>query len=198
MSKEPANNRKPEAGGVDPQFPDRWSPRAFSDKKIPEDVLMTLFEAARWAPSSMNEQPWFFIYAAADDDLTLFRQCVKETNRVWADKAPVIAFVLAKKKFDRNGDENFHALFDTGAAWMSLALQARKMGLYAHAMGGIYRDKVYNLLGVPQEEYHVACGVAIGYYGDPSTLPPALLEREFPSGRKSLSKVAAAGRFVKP
>ncbi len=133
---------------VDLQFPERWSPRAFDPKPIPREYLQVIFEAARWAPSSFNEQPWRFLVADGGERLDLFRSLLKPANQIWADKAPVLAFVLVKRHFSLDGKENRTALFDGGAAWMALALQARKMGLYTHAMGGIEVDKIHEKLGV--------------------------------------------------
>src|SRR5208283_3204990 len=138
---------------VDPQFIERWSPRAFSSKPVSEKVLASLFEAARWAPSSSNEQPWLFLYANTEEDLQIFRPLLVDANRVWADKVPVLAFAIARRTFAKNGNPNRCAVFDTGAAWMSLALQAHKLGLYTHGMGGIHVDKVYEVLGVPKDQY---------------------------------------------
>jgi nitroreductase len=136
------NPRVPEAR-VDPLFIDRWSPRAFSPEPIPSETLASLFEAARWAPSCYGEQPWLFLYAARPHDLELFRSLLVDGNRVWADRAPALAFAFARLKFSRNGKPNRWAQFDTGAAWMSLALQARTLGLYTHGMGGIHAERVH-------------------------------------------------------
>lgn len=187
-------SRTPEAE-VDPLFIERWSPRAFSPKPVSEKTLASLFEAARWAPSSSNEQPWLFLYANTEEDLQLFRPLFMDGNRIWSDKVPVLAFAIARRAFAKNGTPNRCAAFDTGAAWMSLTLQARKLGLYTHGMGGIHVDKVYEVLDVPKDQYEVICGIAIGYLGDPSTLPAPLQEREKPSPRKPLSEVAVRGKF---
>ncbi|NIM65421.1 MAG: nitroreductase [Candidatus Latescibacteria bacterium] len=188
------NKREPQAH-VDPIFLDRWSPRALSREPVPESMIESLFEAARWAPSCYNEQPWLFIYAATEEDLSLYRPLLVEGNRQWADNAPVLAFALARKNFARNNKPNDWAAFDTGAAWMSLALQARRLGLYAHAMAGILKDKVYEVLNIPRDEYEVICAIAIGRYGDPSQLPASLKSSEIPNKRKSLNEVAVQGKF---
>lgn len=188
------NARVPEAP-VDPMFLDRWSPRAFSPEPIPHEMLRSLFEAARWAPSCYGEQPWLFLYAHTKEDLDLYRTLLVDGNRVWADRAPVLAFAFARLKFARNRKPNRWAQFDTGAAWMSLALQARKMGLYTHGMGGIHAERVYEVLNVPREDYEVICGIAIGRIGDRAALPPDLASRESPNSRKPLAEVAIAGKF---
>ncbi len=180
---------------VDPLFIERWSPRAFSSEPIPEETLRPLFEAARWAPSCFGEQPWLFLYASTAADLDLFRTLLVDGNRVWADRAPVLAFAFARLRFARNDKANRWAQFDTGAAWMSLALQARKLGLYTHGMGGIHADKVYDALEVPRQDYEVMCGIAIGRIGDPSALPEDLKAIEKPNARKPLAQVAMRGKF---
>jgi nitroreductase len=191
---ESKNPRVPEAG-VDPLFIDRWSPRAFSSEPIAAETLASLFEAARWAPSCYGEQPWLFLYATRPPDLDLFRSLLVDGNRVWADRAPVLAFAFARLRFARNNKPNRWAQFDTGAAWMSLALQARMLGLYTHGMGGIHADRVYEALGVPRDDYEVMCGIAIGRIGDPSILPADLAGIEKPNSRKPLAEVAIQGRF---
>ncbi|MGA7613881.1 MAG: nitroreductase family protein, partial [Thermoanaerobaculia bacterium] len=112
---------------VHPMFVDRWSRRAFSPEPIDRATLSTLFEAARWSPSSMNEQPWFFLFATAEEDLERFRSVLVPGNRTWADHAPVLVIAYARKNFS-NDRPNRWAGFDTGAAWMSLALQAHHSG----------------------------------------------------------------------
>jgi nitroreductase len=188
------NLRVPEAP-VDLMFLDRWSPRAFSPESIPEKTLASLFEAARWAPSCFGEQPWLFLYAAKKEDLELFRTLLVDGNRVWADRAPVLAFVFARRRFAHNNKPNRWCAFDSGAAWMSLALEARKLGLYTHGMGGIHEDKVYPALNVPREDYEAMAGIAIGRMGDASLLPPEVAAKESPNSRKPLAEVAYAGKF---
>jgi nitroreductase len=186
--------RVPEAA-VDPLFLNRWSPRAFSPEPIPRETLASLFEAARWAPSCFGEQPWLFLYATKKEDLELFRSLLVDGNRVWADRAPVLAFVFARLHFARNNKPNRWAQFDSGAAWMSLALQALKLGLYTHGMGGIHVDRIYDTLHVPRDKYEAIAGIAVGRMGDPSLLPAEVRERESPNGRKPLAEVAIEGRF---
>lgn len=191
---EPTNTRIAGAP-ADRQFMDRWSPRAFSGEPLREGTLATLFEAARWSPSCFNEQPWIFLYAESPLDHALFASCLVEFNQKWAAKAPVLAFVLAKKRFAKTGEPNRWAAFDAGAAWMSLALQARKIGLYTHAMAGFDEEKAYEALRVPREEYDILAAVAIGRHGDPEDLPPEMRKNEAPSGRKPPSEVAHEGPF---
>ncbi|NNM88946.1 MAG: hypothetical protein HKL95_10560 [Phycisphaerae bacterium] len=111
----------------------------------------TVLEAARWAPSSFNEQPWLFVFAQSAADLTKFRPLLMDQNRLWADQAPVLVLIFVRRHFPHNGKPNRHYMFDTGAAWMSLALQARKLGLYAHAMSAFHQEQAYETLGVPAD-----------------------------------------------
>jgi nitroreductase len=180
---------------VDPLLLERWSPRAFSPEPVAEEMLSALFEAARFAPSAANEQPWLFLYAATAEELARFRPLLVDGNRRWADRAPVLAFVLARRRFARKDEVNDWAAFDAGAAWMALAVQARLLGLYTHAMAGFHQDKVYEVLGVPRGDYAVLAAIAIGKLGDRAQLPPDLAEREQPTPRKPLAEVAIAGRF---
>jgi nitroreductase len=157
--------------------------------------LDSLFEAARWAPSCFNEQPWFFLYASSEEDLIIYHSLLVEANQVWANKAPVLAFALARTKFTRNQTLNAWAEFDTGAAWMSLALEAYKLGLITHGMGGFLEDKAYEVLNIPREDFKVICAIAIGYQGDPNTLPAKYAESEHPNDRKPHSEVVKQGKF---
>ncbi len=192
--REPENRRELQAD-AHREFIERWSPRAFSREPVPEASLAALFEAARWAPSCFNEQPWLFLYATTQKDRDLFLSCLVESNRRWAANAPVVAFVLAKKRFAKTGEPNRWAPFDAGAAWMSLALQARKLGLHTHAMGGFDVDRTYDALGIPREDYDVMAALVVGRYGDPEALPPAVRRSEAPNGRKPLGEVAQEGPF---
>jgi len=183
------NTRKPEYP-VDPMFVDRWSPRAYDPTPLSEHIVNTLFEAARWAPSCYNEQPWLFRYAIAESNLQEYRSVLGEFNQAWAKNAPVLAFILARRNFVHNGKPNDWAVFDCGAAWMSVALQARRLGLYAHAMAGFDADKAYDTLGVNRDEYEIICAVAIGRYGDANALPENMRATEQPNDRKSLAEIA--------
>ncbi len=185
-------------GAVDRMFVERWSPRAFLPEPLDPREVRALFEAARWAPSSNNQQPWVFVYATSPEDRARFAKGLNEFNRVWAERAPLLAYLLIKKTETEKGEAaraNPVAMFDGGAAWMSLALQAHLLGLSAHAMGGIERDRVAELLGIPREQYEVAIAVAVGRRGDPSQLPAPLASRERPSGRRPLDEVAFEGSY---
>lgn len=143
--------RPPATDRVDPRFVERWSPRAFSDRSVPDEDLEAIFEAARWTPSSFNEQPWRFVYATSQEDRDRFLEAILPGNRAWAKDAPVLVYIVARTTFERNGKPNRHAWFDTGAAWMSLALQARQLGIHTHAMGGIDPEKAASILDLPED-----------------------------------------------
>lgn len=189
-----SNSRVP-AADVDSQFLDRWSPRAFVDVPLSERQLVALFEAARWAPSCYNEQPWLFLYAVTPEDRARFAEALLPANQGWALRAPLLLFVLCRRHFSHNGQENRHAPFDAGAAWMALALQARKLGLYAHAMAGFSRQKAFEILGAPAEQYDIMAAVAVGYRAGAEILPDDVAAREQPNGRKPPGEVAREGRF---
>jgi nitroreductase len=189
--------RTPEAT-VDPIFVERWSPRSFLPDPIDPGTLRSLFEAARWAPSSANEQPWLFVYATRPEDRARFAEGLLEMNRGWASQAPVLVYLLTRQTIREGawaGRPNPHAQFDGGAAWMSLALAAHLAGLSAHAMGGIDREKASELLGVPPGEYDVQVAIAIGRRGPPSRLPAQVAARETPSPRRPLREIAVEGRY---
>lgn len=187
------NPRVPEAD-VDAAFTDRWSPRAFLPDPLHPAQVRALFEAARWAPSASNEQPWLFLYAVVPEERARFAAALVEWNQRWAPQAPLLGFILARRQTAR-GKPNATASFDTGAAWMSLALQARRLGLHAHAMGGFDRDKAISILGIPEDRYEVMAAFVVGYRGDPANLPSDLQEREQPSSRRPLDEVAVEGSF---
>ena len=174
---------------IDNMFLDRWSPRAFVAEELSGDQIKSLFEAARWAPSCFNEQPTRFYFAATPEDRARFLPALVERNQLWACKAPLLVFVVARKCFTEGGKENRWASFDAGAAWMSLALQARKLGLYAHCMAGFSAKKAYELLGLDEEQDLVLAAVAIGRKGDAADLPDELREMEAPNDRRPLSEV---------
>lgn len=189
-----SNPRIP-AVDVDSQFLDRWSPRAFAETPLTDVQLATLFEAARWAPSCYNEQPWLFLYAVSNEDRARFAEALVPANRVWAPRAPLLLFVLCRRRFRHNDQENRHASFDAGAAWLALALQARKLGLHAHAMAGFSRQKAFEILGVSAENYDIMAAVAVGYRSDKELLPEDVAAREQPNDRKPSTEVAREGKF---
>ena len=183
---------------VDPLFPARWSPRAFTDREVSEAEVMSLLEAARWAPSASNHQPWRLVWARRGEaGFAAIRDALIGNNPLWAGKAAVLFAVASKDTvLNREGVEvaNRTSAFDTGAAWMSLALQAQVMGLFAHAMGGFDKDKLAAAVALPPG-HTLHCVVAAGEQGASGTLPEPLRERETPSNRKPVSDFAVHGRF---
>ena len=166
----------------------RWSPRAFSERMVEPETLNSLFEAARWAPSSNNEQPWHFI-VGTKADLSGYERlfaCLAEGNKKWVFRAPVLMLSVARLNFEDEGTPNRHAWHDTGMAAMSLCLQATAMGLVAHQMAGFDREMARVELKIPAG-YEPVAMIAVGYPGDPAELPDYLREREFkPRERKSI------------
>ncbi|WP_159881339.1 nitroreductase family protein [Paenibacillus puerhi] len=190
LSEAVREHRKSEAD-VTPVFLNRWSPRAFSEQKVAGEDLKAVLEAAHWAPSSYNDQPWRFIVAKTDEQLEVFRSFLGDFNKLWATKAPVL-IVVASEKLRENGDPNGAHAFDAGAAWGYLALQASLKGLISHAIGGFDRDKARQLLQVP-DHFDLHAVIALGYQGDKDELPEALQAREIPNSRKPLSSVVFEG-----
>jgi nitroreductase len=190
---------------ADPQYPihdlikRRWSPRAFSDRPVERDTLRSLLEAARWAPSSNNEQPWSFLVATKDDQAEHSRllSCLVEGNSLWAQHAPVLMVSVARMSFEDDGKPNRHAFHDVGQAVADLTVQATALGLAVHQMAGFHPDKVRELYGVPKEFEPVAA-IALGYPGDPQSLPDKLRTRELaPRERKPLTGFVFTGRWGK-
>ncbi|MBS3981478.1 MAG: nitroreductase family protein [Rhodobacteraceae bacterium] len=183
---------------VAPQFPARWSPRSFTDRAVPEAGVMSLLEAARWAPSASNQQPWRLVWARRGEaGFAAIHAALAAGNQLWAGQAAVLLVVASKDTVtNRDGAEvaNRTAGFDTGAAWMSLALQAQSMGLAAHAMGGFDKDKLAAAVALPQG-HTLHCVVAVGEQGPAEALPEDLAAREKPSGRKPVEEFAHHGRF---
>lgn len=173
----------------------RWSPRAFRRSPVSAAQLQSCFEAARWAPSCFNEQPWLFVFGQEEADHARMLDLLVPGNQVWAQHAPVLGFVLSKQKFGRNDKPNGWADFDCGAAAMSMTLQAEKLGLRTHFMGGFDADRAYAALGVDPAEWRIVAAFALGPQGDAGDLPEELREREAPSGRKPLAEVCCEGRL---
>ncbi len=166
-----------------------------SGEPLSELELLTLFEAARWAPSTYNEQEWRFLYARRDTShWQSFFDLLMEANQAWCKNAAVLVVVLARKTFARNGKPNAVHLFDAGSAWENLALQATVMGLVAHGMAGFDFEKARATLRVP-EEFAVAAMFALGRPGDPGQLPAALREVEQPTNRRPVRESICEGPF---
>jgi len=187
--------RRTESSAVNPAFVQRWSPRAFSGEGISQAQVEALLEAARWAPSCFNAQPWRFIYAVRDDDAwpTLLSLLV-EPNQAWAKSASALMVVISRNRFEHNDNPALTNNFDAGAAWMSLALQASYMGLAAHGMRGFDIDAAREKLAIP-EVYDIDAMLAVGHPGEVASLPEPYQERETPSPRIPLSQIAMSGRF---
>lgn len=184
---------------IEPIFLERWSPRAFTGEGISERTLRTMFEAARWAPSSYNSQPWRFIYARRDNahwDKLL--GLLNEFNQSWAKTASAIVFIASAEQMHVTGKEetvpSYSHSFDAGAAWGYMALQAAYMGWAAHAMVGVDFERAYKELEVPKG-YRIEVAVAIGRKGPTDLLPEGLQAREVPSDRKKLTEIANEGQF---
>jgi nitroreductase len=179
---------------------DRWSPRAFSDKAIPQDVLRSLFEAARWAPSSSNQQPWAYIVATKDDKENFDKMLgvLVEFNAGWAKNAAALAIAVAELTFTQNNTPNRNAQYDTGAASALLSVEATARGLAVHQMAGFDPEKARQTFGIPAGWEPIAA-LAIGYPGDPDSLPAKLKDRELaPRTRKPLSEFVMAGHWGHP
>ncbi|MGA2749200.1 MAG: nitroreductase family protein [Verrucomicrobiota bacterium] len=189
-----SHTRKPEHP-VDNIFPDRWSPRAMSGASMTREELMALLEAARWAPSSYNNQPWRMVYALRDTAHwpRLFN-LLGEFNQAWAKNAAALVVFISKTTFDHNGQQSVTHSFDTGAAWENFALQGSLNGLVVHGMQGFDYDRARTELGVP-DGYQVEAMAVVGKPGRTEDLPERLRERETPSERRKVSETAFEGRF---
>src|SRR2546429_5671761 len=177
----------------------RWSPRAFSSRPVEPDKLRSLWEAARWAPSSNNEQPWSFIVATKDDPAEFARllSCLVEGHIQWAQHARVLMVSVARLSFEDDGKPNRHAFHDVGLAVANLIVQATALGLVVHQMAGILPDKIRKLYGIP-EGYEAGARIALGYPGDPQSLPEGLRQRELaPRERKPLTEFVFSRRWGK-
>jgi nitroreductase len=182
---------------VDPQFVSRWSPRAFAPTPMSEAQVMSLLEAARWAPSASNHQPGRFAWGLRSDAaFKAIHDGLLGFNKVWAEKAAALVVVASKPVVEKDGveSENVWHAFDAGSAWMSMALQAQAMGLVAHAMGGFEAEILAPALHLPKG-YVIHAVVAFGTQGDAADLPEKQRAREFPSGRRPVAEVAGHGRF---
>jgi nitroreductase len=186
--------RKPDHD-IEPILFHRWSPRAMSGEQISEQKLMTLFEAARWAPSSYNAQPWRFLYARRGTaNWDRFFDLMVEFNQSWTKHAAVLVVVISRKTFESNNQAAPTHSFDAGAAWQNLALQGSTMGLVVHGMQGFDYEKARAVLNVP-EHFQVDAMIAVGKPGKREDLPEDLQEREQPSDRKPVAEIATEGGF---
>lgn len=171
-----------------PQIKQRWSARAIDSTKIPKEEILALLEAARYAPSCFNEQPWRFIVADEEESLKAMRAVLTPSNQIWANSAPVLILIAAKKTFTLNNKENYWNMFDAGTAWGYLSLEAQKRGLITHAMGGFSKDAARAAFKIA-DDFAVITIVAVGRYGNKESLNEELKAREHPDVRKEIKEL---------
>lgn len=183
---------------IDTLFLDRWSPRAMTGAPIEEHELLTLFEAAHWAPSSGNSQPWRFLYARRDTpEWPLFFDLLNEGNRAWCHRAAALVVLISRTTSETSGRALVTHSYDTGAAWMSLAFQGWLKGLVVHGMAGFDYARAQRTLDVP-DDMTVEAMAAVGIPGNREELPPQHLARESPNGRRPISELVFAGKYRSP
>ena len=178
----------------------RWSPRSFEDKTVEGKQLIQLLEAARWAPSWRNDQPWRFIVATKENPEAYRRlfDCLKPGNQRWAGLAPVLMVAVAKRGYDHGPQPNPITLYDTGQAVAQLTIEALSQGLYVHQMGGIHHERIRETYDIPAD-YQPIVALAIGYLGQPTDLPTDLQQREVaPRARLPLGEIAFSGAWGLP
>ena len=186
--------------GIQPLLSERWSPMAYKPRPMPDESLASLLEAARWAPSCFNDQPWFFLVARRQntEEFERMLECLVEGNRTWAQNASVLMITAARTTFQRNDKPNRFAAHDLGLAVGGLLVQATEMGLAVHQMGGFDPTKAREVYGIP-EGFEPITAIAIGYRDDPSTLSDDLRKREMqPRERKALSTFVFSGSWDSP
>jgi len=179
---------------------ERWSPYGFEDRSVPEADLRSLFEAARWAASSYNEQPWNYLVATRENSQEFGRllSCLVEANQAWAKAAPVLVLGVVSLQFAKNKKDNRAAVHDLGLAAGNLVVEATARGLSVHQMIGILPDKAREIYQIP-EYFEAWTAMAIGYKADPAKLPDALKERDLaPRQRKPLNKFVFTGQWGQP
>ena len=177
----------------------RWSPRAFADRMVESEKLRSLFEAARWAPSSFNEQPWSFIVATKEklEEHARMLSCLVEKNQQWARLAPVLMVSVAKLKFAKTGKPNRHAFHDVGLAMGNMLVEATALGLCVHQMAGLFPEKVREIYGVP-EGFEPVAAIALGYAAEVDVLPDTFREQELgPRTRKPIGSFVFQGNWEK-
>ena len=206
MSQSPASPNTPHPktasapAGLHELVRNRWSPRSFADREVSPEDLRRLLEAARWAASSYNEQPWRFLLARKSDAAAFARilGLLSERNQKWARNAPVLMLTFGKRTFSHNGTPNRYALHDAGMALATLMLQATALGLYVHGMGGFDQARARAEFAIP-EDYEVGAAVAIGHLGDPAGLAPEFQDGERAArSRKPLSEIVFEGAWGSP
>lgn len=191
MREEVENSREADYD-IHPIFLNRYSPRAL-ERDMSEEELKAMFEAARWAPSSYNNQSWRFMYATHEDsEWEIFKDLMNDFNASWASSGFALVVVASKTTFDHNGEDSVTHSFDTGAAWENFALEASRRGLVAHGMQGFDYDKAREELGIP-EGFEVEMMIAVGSHGDESHLDEDMQVK--PNGRKEMSEIVSKGSF---
>lgn len=185
---------------INPIFHERWSARSFTGETMPVKDIHSMFEAARWAHSSANRQPWRFTYALRGDaNFERYVHFLDEGNREWAHKAAAVVIVLSARHTKPTDGSAPRAIgthsLDTGCALQSLTLQAAMMGYIAHPMGGVLPEKIREELGFSDEDYKVECGIAIGRLAPKEELPERFREREKKSQRRPLDETVFRGHF---
>ncbi|MGD2169980.1 MAG: nitroreductase family protein [Chlamydiota bacterium] len=196
ITKEVQDHRK-STYSIHPIILNRWSPRAMTGESLSDEELFPLFEAARWAPSSYNNQHWRFLYAHRDtSEFDLFFNLLVDANKQWAKNASVLLVIISYNLFDRNQKPAPTHSFDTGAAWQNLALEGSARGLVVHGMQGFDYEKAKKVLEIP-DDYTVEAMAAIGKKASKEVLAPELAEKEKPNSRKDLKEIIIKGKFKK-
>ncbi len=192
---EVGKNRYPEYA-ISPFILNRWSPRSFTGEEIPEEDLMSIFEAAKWAPSAFNDQPWRFIYARKNTPhwAKIFN-LMDEFNQKWAKNTAALVVIVSRQNFTYKNKPNRTHSFDTGAAWQNLALEATAKGYYAHGMSGFDYEKARIELKIP-DDYNIEAMCAIGIKDSPEKLPEDMQQNEKPSSRNNLDQIIMEGQFM--
>lgn len=180
---------------IDPLILNRWSPRSMTGESMSDEELFPLFEAARWAPSSFNSQPWRILYAKRDtEEWALFYDFLIEFNQQWCKNAAVLVVMVSRDTFEKNNKPSVTHSYDTGAAWMAIALEGSSRGYVVHGMSGFDHEKARQNLGIP-EGYTVEAMAAIGKRAQKENLPEEMQVNETPSTRKALNEIIIEGRF---
>lgn len=171
-----------------PEIKERWSPRALSSEPIPMEDIRAIIEAAHYAPSCFNEQPWRFVVAHTPEALKPFHEALSSRNALWATKAPVLILICGHQKFAQSGKDNFYHTFDSGTAWGFLSLEAQRRGICTHGMAGFKKTMLRESLNIP-EEWTLIALVAVGRYGSIDDLDETFLSEEQPNERRPIEEI---------
>lgn len=194
LSPEVEQTRKPDYP-IHPLILNRWSPRAMTGEELKDEELLPLFEAARWAPSSYNNQPWRFLYAKRNTPhWGKFFDLLVDFNKQWCARAAVLGAILSHTTFEKTGKPSLTHVLDTGAAWENICLEGTSRGLVVHGMEGFDYKKAKSALSIP-DGYEIHAMFAIGKRAPKETLPSDLQQRELPSQRKKIETFAFEGKF---